>query len=372
MVNLAIKDLVYDKAKLFLMILGLILSMILIFFGIGMLNGTLNESSLIIDKMPHEIWITQKNRENVLYYGTISNEIYEDISNDIGDYGTIEKFIYMGANIEYEDKLSSVQIIGYDLSSKYIKPWDIISGNLDDLSENNSVILDESVKRTFPGIKLNKIIKINDIELKVVGFCENSKWFMNSFAWMSLKTAEKVAYLFNKSNFYLIKLKNNANEKDIIEKLSKYDDIDVLTSKEISDNTKKYMIFESGMGIGVAVVVFMGFFVNLVLIFITMYTSVNEKISEFGTIKALGATKSFIYSLLMGQVLIVMNISFIGGLILSIISGTIVSSLTIMPFYIEPFIIIILYPICLVLGLFGSLIAVRRVNKIDPAIIFKS
>ncbi len=59
MVNLTIKDLFYDKGHLSLIIAGLTISMLLVHFGIGMFNGTLDEASLAIDESPeYDAWVS--------------------------------------------------------------------------------------------------------------------------------------------------------------------------------------------------------------------------------------------------------------------------------------------------------------------------
>ena len=371
MVNLTFKELFHDKGKFFLILGGLIASMLMMHFGMAMFNGTLKESTLVIDQCESDAWIAQEYRDDVLSDSFIPDETFQEI-NQLKCVESAEKLIYNFAGFEYNKDIFTVMTYGYDISSNNLGPWEIVEGKVEDIEEEGKIILDISVKRKHANIKRGDTIKINDIEVEIAGFCQNAKWFMSPIAFMSLETAEEVMFMENKTSFIVINLKEGYSFSDLSEKVQDLDDISLYTPEEIRNNTRDFMIFESGMGMGIGIMVIMGLFVGFLIIILTVYSSIKEKTPEFGTLKALGADKNFIRRMLIGQVLTYITISYFLGMGIALAFGTLVKNFAMMPFFFEEISTILLYLISLSLGVIAGLMGVRGVEKIDPAIVFKS
>jgi putative ABC transport system permease protein len=80
------------------------------------------------------------------------------------------------------------------------------------------------------------------------------------------------------------------------------DNIGVITPKAILQIRERFLNGNSSFIISVA---FIALLVGAVGIITTLYTSVNERISEIGTLKAIGAQKSFILSMFLIEALII-------------------------------------------------------------------
>ncbi len=275
---------------------------------------------------------------------------------------------------QFKDQLWPVMVYGYNLSSDFLGPWEITEGNEKDLKNDNTVFLDESLIKNVPGIELNDIVKINDVELKVVGFSKNTKWFMNPFVFISIENARSALFMENRSSLFAIQLKNGCTYEEFSQDVedSGIKGVEVFTSGELRENTRNFMIFKSGMDVGVGSMVVMGFFVGMCIVTLTMYSSVKDKIPEFGTLKALGARKSFIIKMLTGQAFIICSISYFLGLGLTALIGTFLMSASTMPIHINLIWTVMLYALMIGLGVIAALIAARKVHKIDPAIVFRA
>ncbi len=375
MVNLTLKDLINDKKKFILVCLGLTTSILLVLFGVGMLNGTLNEATNIIENSSADAWITQENRGNALYGSYISGDLCDNVTNSLEtDNVYVEKLIYVGGVVDHGNDFTTLQMVGINVSSKLLKPWDVVSGDVTDLNTPFTALIDESFKNSLPGVKIDDEIVINGVNIRVIGFCRNNKFFISSYAWMSLETAQIINNMGNGTSFLLVKYKSGSgyNLNQLKTDLNEIENVDIFSKTQISANTRDYMLYESGAGIGVGIMVVMGLFVSLIIIFLTMYSNVNEKTPEFGTLKAVGASKSFLYKMLMGQVGLLMTLSYIFGTILTYVIGFYISDITTMPIQLNLYLIIVFYCISLLVGIFAILIAIRKVNKIDPIIVFKS
>jgi len=59
MVNLTIKDLFQEKFRMVLVILGLTVSFLTVHIGVGMVTGTAEQFTIIIDKGEYDAYIMQ-------------------------------------------------------------------------------------------------------------------------------------------------------------------------------------------------------------------------------------------------------------------------------------------------------------------------
>ena len=113
----------------------------------------------------------------------------------------------------------------------------------------------------------------------------------------------------------------------------------------------------------------MGFAVGLIIISITVYQSVMEKIPQFGTLKAIGAEKKLINKMMFGQVFILMTISFILGTLMTMTMGETGGGA--MQIALNLNFSIILYILMLGTSFLCAYVSIRKVHKIDPAIVFR-
>lgn len=80
-------------------------------------------------------------------------------------------------------------------------------------------------------------------------------------------------------------------------------EVDVWTHDEFSERSRKYWITQTGAGGGILVAAILGFLVGLVVVSQTMYATTMERIEEFATLKALGASRWFIVRIVLAQAL---------------------------------------------------------------------
>jgi putative ABC transport system permease protein len=89
------------------------------------------------------------------------------------------------------------------------------------------------------------------------------------------------------------------------ERLPEYD---VWTTEEFSQRARRFWLLQTGAGGALLLAAVLGFMIGLAIVTQTMYASTMEHVEEFATLKALGATKGYVFRVVAGQ-------SFLCGLI---------------------------------------------------------
>jgi putative ABC transport system permease protein len=378
LVNLTIKDLIHHKGKFILILLGMTMSIFLVQYSAAMWNGVLTKSTEVTDRSGYDVWIREEDSETSFGGGAVNESVYEQLKL-ISHINEIEMLILSGAEVEDKDYTLGSYIIGYELNSEKIEPWDVYKGNIDDLENKNSIIIDDSFKKFFKNLDIGTKLSVGHVEMKIVGFCKNARFMGNPYVWMSIETAEKLApWNGNWCTTIGIDLKEDysiGDLKDDIDTLvdnNIIEEVNVLSAEELQENTHSYIINEAGMGGSVLILVIMGYFVTIIIISVSTYQNIQEKIPEFGTLKAIGASKRFLNKMLLGQVFIYTSISFVLGILFTLIFGILMGPNSIVPVLIDIPASIMFYGLTLGICMGCSLLTIRKVHKIDPAIVFKS
>ncbi|MBD3338304.1 MAG: hypothetical protein GF353_04315 [Candidatus Lokiarchaeota archaeon] len=120
MVNLTIKDLFHYPTRLILVILGLSMSLLMVHVSFGMVNGTLEQATLVVDNSGYDCYIIQKNVPNIMISGSVSDDIFEEVK----DAKSVKKAdqVFDGyVNLNYKDDDTGSFILGYDPKSDLLE-----------------------------------------------------------------------------------------------------------------------------------------------------------------------------------------------------------------------------------------------------------
>ncbi|MFX1257687.1 MAG: FtsX-like permease family protein [Promethearchaeota archaeon] len=128
------------------------------------------------------------------------------------------------------------------------------------------------------------------------------------------------------------------------------------------------IVNEGELGEAIYMLIRMGFFVALAIFTVVMYQSIQEKIPELGTLKILGCSKGFINKMLLEQTFIYITIIFVLGSVLAILFDALGLGGDV-PIIIDLFTSLILYFIYLHVSIVSSLVSIKKVHRIDPAIV---
>ena len=282
MVNLTLKDLFSEKFRMVLVILGLTVSLLTVHIGVGMVTGAVDQTTTIIDHGDYEVYIIQSNRPNIMFGGSVSDEMYNK-TKKISGVEQVDKFITDWVGVEYKDEFAGVAIMGYKIKTEYFEPWNLIECEKDDIKKNNSIIIDRLITKHFPEIKVDSKLKSGafDTKLKVKGFTENVQRFGNAIMWTNFETAKSLLNLGNESTYLGVKLKEGYSVDDLKDRLKRYDDeIKVLSADEMRESITNTILYDFGIAFSIGILAVMGFFVAMIIITITLYQSILQKIPE--------------------------------------------------------------------------------------------
>ncbi|MBP9114730.1 MAG: ABC transporter permease [Acidimicrobiia bacterium] len=229
------------------------------------------------------------------------------------------------------------------------------------LSGKPGIVLSE--KSRIDGLKVGDYLTIDgpDIKLPILGFTYTGSYGHVPIAFTSLKTWQSLFYGENsKGRFSAIAIK--------AEDTSEFNSLDSEARTQVRTKEASYA-GSPGYSAETATMTLIRSFLLIIsaLIvgaFFTVWTI--QRTRQIGLLKALGASNSYVLKDALGQLILIVFLSTTIGVGIGVGLGSLVGDGA--PFSLEPGSVILSNLLLAVLGIAGSLVAVRRIMKVDPII----
>lgn len=373
MVSIARKNLLYDRTRFAITVIGVTVSVVLMFSTIGVYLGYMQNTSFIIDSMPADIWVTSKNLQNFNFAWPVAERKADEIKEVKGVAYTETMIHSWGWMKLFNGGTEQVEIIGLDPDGILGFPWQLAEGQPTDVKGGPFIIVDRSSVKRLGQLRVGDIREINGSQVKVVGLTQGLKSITTApYVFASYNIAKTFNPYFRDPVFILIKIRSGEKVEEVAQRIRDHvKDVDVYTQASLSAKTRWYWTVATGMGMGFLVTAIVGFVVGMVVVSQTIYSSTIEHLREFGTLKAIGATNWAIYKIILEQATVNALIGFTVGLVLALFIQKGYEALG-TTMVIPPLLIPALFSITLIMCLSASILSIRKVRTLDPVMVFKA
>jgi putative ABC transport system permease protein len=375
MALLARRNLFHDRIRFVVTLLGIVFALVLIIVQFGLFLGFTTTTSNNIDHSNAELWVVF---HGVGYFDTgrmFSERKYYEVLGVPG-VQQAEKYIQNFASWKKpEGGIENIQIIGFRPESGLGEPWNVVQGDVRDVKLEDGVLVDDLYKQKLGVQQIGDRVEIGDHRARVVGFTHGIRSFTTSpFVYTSFKNAlnyTRPTARADQLTYVLVKVAPGFSPATVKQNLrSRLTDVDVYTSDEFSRRTRFYWMFTTGAGLAVLTAALMGFIVGIAVVAQTIYAATMDHIREYGTLKAMGATNSYLYRVLIEQAVWSAVLGY--GLALLIAHFIVQGS--------EQGGAVILMPLAMKVGMFflailmcvtAAMVSINKVTRLDPAMVFK-
>jgi putative ABC transport system permease protein len=254
-------------------------------------------------------------------------------------------------------------------------PWNVVEGNLQDLRRGRYLFLDDSATKRYGDFKVGDYREVVGRRMKIIGRTRDALSFSTTpISFIDFRLAQELSpdELGGNTTYILIKAAPGADVEAVRREVRRrlpYND--VFTKKEWAERSRNYWVESTGLGLNMAMTVFLGCLVGLVVVAQTLYTSTMEHLKEFGTVKAIGGSNGDIYRILAKQATISAVVGFLlGGGMARLLQPAMVK--IDLKLIIVPELAASVAVGTLVLCLAAAMISFRKVAAIDPALVFRA
>ncbi len=374
MYGIAIKNLIHDKTRFAIALVGVTFSVILISAQAGIYLGFRENAATIIEHIDADIWVTSRNSRNFDFSQPFPERKLNQVLRVQG-VASGEKLILGWGIIKSPDGGSEqVEVIGYNPDTGIGGPWAMRRGRAGDVKGGMYAILDESSQARLGAFDIGDYREVMGHRLRVVGISREAKSLTTApFVFTAYATAQRVlAYLGAENTvFLLIRVVPGADPQTVATDIrTTVDHVDVYTKAEYAWKTKQYWTFETGVGFGFLLTMLMAFIVGIVIVGQTIYSSTVDHLKEFGTLKAIGATNRHIYQIIFHQALINALLGYLLGSFLIQLTKGFYEGIG-APLILPPETMVGILVATLLMCFFFVFISVWKAVQVEPAAVFR-
>lgn len=370
---LAIRNLVHDRVRFLVTLVGVVFAVVLIAVEVGLFLGFATTTSSVIDHSGADLWIMAKGTWDVDQTTAISErKLYQALA--IPGVRQAKRLNVAFADFRRpEGGSQSVLVVGFDPHSGLGAPWNVVEGDVRDLNFPDTIMVDELYRQKLGITHLGQVVEIEGHRAQVVGFTRGIRSFTQSpYVFTSWRTS--LHYLpirADQASYVLVTLAKNADPAAVKAALARnIANVDVRTTAEFRRSTQHYWMFTTGAGLALIVAALMGIAVGVVVVSQTLYATTIDHLAEFGTLRAIGASNRYIHGVILRQAVISAVIGYGIGMLLALVLVQLLGDsgpAILLPGWIAASLFVVTVLMCVV----AALISIRKITRLDPAAVFR-
>jgi putative ABC transport system permease protein len=377
MLLLAWKFIKFDPAKSIGVVTAIVISIFLIGQQLGLLGflaglmGNLVSNSNVTAR---DIWVIEAQTENVNVLNRIDQRYVQQLRSVAGVAQTFPILIVNCQASFLDGRTAGVSLIGSDAPAFITgpKPSRIYEGRLSDLATPEALsaeFFNASSWKT--DLYLNKQIEINGKSARIKLITKKAQAFGGDFMYTTIENARHYGNLDASTvSIISVRLKPEADKEAVIASInSLYPGLRAWDVEKLKNSTVKEILISSNMGMSFGTLVVFAMISGFFIIGLTLYSSALDRIKDYGTLKAIGAKKGYVNRLIIAQALLFAIFGFIIAMLLLIGFAQGVKNSGLFISFSFPF-VGFLFLLTLLISIGGSLFAVRKISRLEPASVF--
>lgn len=367
-VSLARKNLLQDKVRLLISVGGVAFSTTLILLLIGLYQGVNNLLGLYVEKVDADVWVAQPGASDFTGTASFLPAAIENDLREVSGVTSVVPFYGRRSSLDVNGKAIATFLVGFDERHRAAGPINMERGK--EYLGPGELIVDE-VFAKINDVSIGDTIGVVGEPYKVVGISSGGNVFLLQYSFVSYGEAGRILAPEGMVNFFLVDTEDG-KAQSVVEAINRdHAGTEALLSSVVIQNNKE-LIQESFLPI-IFILTVIGFFIGSAVVAITIYSATIERAREYGIIKALGAPSAFLYSTVFQQSLISGALGYIAGVgLMYLISWAV-------ELYIPQFVTDVSWVemtgTALAVGCMcvaASYLPISRINRIDPAVVFKA
>lgn len=373
MFKTALRFLLYDKAKSFGALFGVILSVFLIGQQCGIFIFLTNAMASLVRNNAKYIWVVDDKTTNVNSLASLDMRKARELASVPG-VSHVSPLVLASGGARFADgKNAGIVLIGVQYPECAGGPWMLNVGKKADMLKDGAIITDVFDRESLGNAKIGDYFEVNG---KKVFIAANTKGVGSFGGTYTFTTIERARYLGNipnnQANAFLLTWDPKFSREEVINTINKnLKGIRAWSSEDFSNQTILTVLNSSGIAFSFGTLIIFALIVGFVIIGLTLYSAAVDRIRDYGTLKAIGATNSYIRRLILSQAMILALIGFlIGYALVNGFKDGVAQAGTIFEFPLWMrfgFLILTIF-----IALFGSLFAIRRITGLEPSAIFRT
>ncbi len=267
-------------------------------------------------------------------------------------------------------------LLGIDDASMVGAPVEMILGKVSDLRRPDAIIMDEAgFKQLWPAepLEVGKIFEMNDRRAQIVGICKARATFQTfPIVYTRYSQATRFApYERKMMSFILANPQAGLDSAEACRRIVAQTGLQALTREQFAWKTIDYYLEKTGIPINFGITVLLGFIVGTAIAGQTFYLFTIENLKQFGALKAMGASNWKLLGMIVLQAAVVALIGYSLGVGLAALFGQMSKANSRLAFFMPWEVLVGTGAAVVLISVLASLLCIRRVIFLEPAVVFQ-
>ena len=379
MTDVALQMLYGDRSKYALLISGVCFSTILMAQGLAMFFGILSFSYATLENARAPIWVVDPKVEQVADNQPLKDTDVDRVRSVPGVAWAVP--FYTGqsqARVLGSGQTKPVTLVGLDAATLAGAPTRVVTGSMNDLRRSQGVAIDEEVAARLGGgrkrpLHVGDVFEMNDQRAEVVAVVRTKQGQGGAaYVFTTFDRARQYGFAQRKMTTHVLAApQKGLSAEDVAASIMRATGLRAYTEESFKKASSDWMIYNSPIPFVVGLIVGIGFLVGVIVAGQTFYNFVLENTRYLGALKAMGASNGRLARMT------ILQASVVGITGYGIGMGLLALFFRSLPEGRAPLLLkwevaaLVLAAVSLIIVL-ASMMGIRRVTKIEPAIVFRS
>jgi len=377
MTDVSLQMLYGDRPKYALLITGVCFSTILMAQGMAMFFGILAFSFSTLDNVRAPIWIVDPMVQQVGDHQPLKDTDVDRVRS-VPDVAWAVPLHVGQSQARATGITKPVMIVGLDASTMAGAPTGIIAGSITNLRRSSAVAIDEDVAaRLGPDqahpLTIGDAFEMNDHRAEIVAIVRTRQGMGGAaYVFTTFDRARDYGSGHRKMTTHILASpRHGLSSESVANHITSATGLSAFTEDQFKSASSNWLIANSPIPFVVGLIVGIGFLVGVIVAGQTFYTFILENSRCLGALKAMGATNGRLARMTLLQATVVGTTGYgLGMGVLSLFFRSLPEGRVplIMRWEVAAFV----FAAVTLIICFASFIGIRRIARIEPAIVFRS
>lgn len=373
MLRVALQMLIGDRSKYITLISGLAFVSLLFIQQGSVFCGLMLRTSRPVDTVGAEIWVADPTLQSIDDSKPLVDTDLTRVRSVSGVKWAVPLFLRQVQVRLKTGKFQTVRLYGLDSASLMGRPGKMLEGDSASLNAPEAVIIGKAESERLGSPKIGDTFEINDRIARVVGIADVPRDFLsNPYVYTTYDRALQYAPRQRKQlNFILVSAQNNISPQQVIKNIKNTTGLAAYTQDEMRWLTIGYYMKNTGIPINIGISLTLVFAVGMAIAGQTFYAFALQNERYFGALKAMGASSFTLIKMILLQSLTVGLIGYSIGTGAGCLIGWVNQSNR-LAFFTPYQLLLISFGVTITICMLASLISIKRVLQLEPAVVFRN
>lgn len=285
MIRHAWRYLAFRPSRSILIITGVGLCTVLMLFLVSVYRGVSDGTLDYVRNNRADLWIMQENATNIVRGSSLLLPKQGQVLTHIGGIRSASPILLTLSVVKVSDRSGTVYLVGYDPAAEWGGPPAIVEGG--EVQTDNEIVIDDRFAAKMQ-LVVGDTVYINRAALRVVGLATGTNAAVIQYAFVTLKTAQKLFGQVKIVSAYLVSLESDADTDRVIATVRQVlRDASVFTHAEFIENNRREM--QSGFLPFIVAVCTISVVVLVSILSLLLSILILERRTDFAVMKTIGA-----------------------------------------------------------------------------------